>query len=268
MKQNPRWTVVSCLVLALLAGAVGALGAQAKKRPAGPPSDLPGHVNYLARQLYGLHMDESVEIIGEIRKLVLEHIERWMANRTPSDVDVRRELEMVFSKLHYPLVGRPATFAVPWKGGVLVGAGYTLEWPYYNRVNTLALFDSREGHSRLLTTSSFVPHVDMHYEFFPKTADSNDLQFIVWGNRPGKSQPRLSAVEYLFDGQSLKAQWEIQDYFDGKLDVIGNKVVIRFLRENEYISETQQGHLPPRHEATYLLTPAGLQIQNLRDLPY
>lgn len=268
MKRNSRFTPLRSFVLLLLTGIFAAGGAQAKKKPTGPPPDLPGHVNYLARQLYGLHMDESADITGRIQKLVLDDLEKWMANRTPTDVEVRREMEMAFSKLHWPLVGQPAAFAQPWKGGVLVGAGYTLEWPTYNRVNTLALFDRREGHSRLLATTNFVPYVDLHYEFFPTAPDGDDIQFLVWGNRPGKSQPRLSAVLYSFDGQSLKNQWEIQDYYDGRLDVDGTKVVIRFLRENEYITETQQGHFPPRHEATYLLTPAGLQLQSERDIAF
>ncbi len=266
-KQNSPITPLK-LMLVLLAGILAPAGAHAKKKQPPPPTGLPAQVNHLARQLYGLHMDESAEVVGKIRKLVLDDLEQWMANRTPTDVDVRRELEMAFSALHWPLVGQPATFAQPWKGGVLVGAGFTLEWPTYNRVNTLALFDSHEGHSRLLTTTDFVPYVDQHFEFFPGNTAGDDFRFIVWGNRPGKSQPRLSAVLYSFDGRALKTQWEIQDYFDGKLDVDGTKVVIRFLRENEYVAETQQGHFPPRHEATYLLTPSGLQLQNERDIPF
>ncbi len=266
-KRNSRFTQIN-LILVLLVGILAAGPAHAKKKKPPPATGLPGQVNLLARQLYGLHMDESAEVAGKIRKLVLGDLEKWMANRTPTDVDVRRELEMAFSALHWPLVGQPATFAEPWKGGVLVGAGYTLEWPTFNRVNTLALFDSREGHSRLLTTTDFLPYVDQHFEFFPASPASDDFRFIVWGNRPGKSQPRLSAALYSFDGQSLKTQWEIQDYFDGKLDVDGTKVVIRFLRENEYVAETQQGHYPPRHEATYLLTPTGLQLQAERDIPF
>ena len=266
-KWNSRFTLFNFMMVLLIAVLAAGL-AQAKKKKPSLPSGLPGQVNLLARQLYGLHMDESAEVSGKIRTLVLGDLEKWMANRTPTDVDVRRELEMAFSALHWPLVGQPATFAVPWKGGVLVGAGYTLEWPTYNRVNTLALFDSREGHSRLLTTTDFVPYVDQHFEFFPASPAGDDFRFIVWGNRPGKSQPRLSAVLYSFDGQSLKTQWEIQDYFDGKLDVDGTKVVIRFLRENEYLNATQQRQYPPRHEATYLLTPTGLQLQAERDIPF
>ncbi|MBZ5562733.1 MAG: hypothetical protein LAP13_09960 [Acidobacteriia bacterium] len=266
-KRNPRFTPLK-FMLVLLVGVLAPGWAHAKKKKPSPPTGLPGQVNLLARQLYGLHMDESAEVAGKIRKLVLDDLEQWMANRTPTDVEVRRELEMAFSALHWPLVGQPATFALPWKGGVLVGAGYTLEWPTYNRVNTLALFDSRDGHSRLLTTADFVPYVDQHFEFIPNTPAGDDFRFIVWGNRPGKSQPRLSAVLYSFDGRSLETQWEIQDYYDGRLDVDGTKVVIRFLRESEYVNATQQRRYPPRHEATYLLTPTGLQLQAERDIPF
>ncbi len=266
-KRNSRFTPFNFLLVLLIVISVAGL-AHAKKKKVPTPTGLPAQVNTLARQLYGLHMDESAEVVGKIHKLVLDDLEQWIANRTPTDVDVRRELEWTFSALHWPLVGQPATFAVPWKGGVLVGAGYTLEWPTYNRVNTLALFDSREGHSRLLATTDFLPYVNQHFEFFPTTTAGDDFRFLVWGNRPGKSQPRLSAVLYSFDGQSLKTQWEIQDYYDGKLDVDGTKVVIRFLREHEYVTQTEQGHYPPRHEATYLLTPTGLQLQAERDIPF
>src|SRR5208283_848628 len=85
-----------------------------KKTPPPPPADLPGHVNYLAQQLYGVMLDDSAPITDEIQKLVLDHLQEWMADRSPSDVEVRRQLEMAFSGLHYPLVGEPAAFAQPW----------------------------------------------------------------------------------------------------------------------------------------------------------
>src|SRR2546422_3763989 len=50
----------------------------------------------------------------KIQKLVLDHLGEWFAQQPPSDtptgVQVRRQLENVFSKLHYPFFGQPAVF--------------------------------------------------------------------------------------------------------------------------------------------------------------
>jgi hypothetical protein len=262
-----RAQFVLLLTAALCFVGVGLVQAK-KKKPLPPPADLPGHINYLARQLYGLHLDESDQLTAQIEKLVLDDLEKWMANRTPSDVEVRRHLEADFALFHYPIFGQPAVFSRPWKGGVMIGAGYTLGWSDYDRVNIISLFESLESKSRLLATAHFVPRTDLHYEFFPTLAGSNEFTFLAWGTRLGKSQPRLSAMLFGWDGQSLKSLWEIRDAYDGKLDVDDDKVVIRYLKEDEYIRETQQRHKPPRHEATYLLTPTGLQLQADRDIPF
>src|SRR5438874_9973463 len=91
----------------------GAGAAQAKKKPRTlppPPADLPGHVNYLARQLLGVPLDESQPITGQVQKLVVDHFEEWLgsraspagsparSNESPGDVQVRRELESVFAQ--------------------------------------------------------------------------------------------------------------------------------------------------------------------------
>lgn len=258
-------------IQAALLVALGILGVgvvEAKKPKAlPPPADLPGHVNYLARQLYGVMLEDAGPTTSEIEKLVLDHLQQWMANRTPTDVEVRRELEAAFSQLHYPLFGQPAAFDEPWKGGVLIGAGYTLGWTDYDRENVVALFESREGKSRLLAVTHFAPRTDLHYEVLPPHG-WQDFRFFIYGFRLGKSQLRLTAILYAWDGQSLKSLWETHDAYDGRLDVDKDKVVIRYLKEEEYVREVAHRRKPPRHEAVYLLTPAGMQLQSDREIPF
>lgn len=272
MARNPktrfsvRRVILPLAVVGCLLG-VGVAQAGQKKRKAPPPADLPGHINYLARQLYGVPLDESDPITGEIQKLVLDHLQQWMSNRVPSDVEVRRQLEAAFARLHYPLFGQAAVFAAPWKGGVIIGAGYTLGWTDYDRVNVLALFEGREGKCRLLAVTNFVPHTDLHYEILPPLK-WDDFRFIAYGNRLGKSQLRLTAILYSLRGANLKSLWEIQDVYDGKMDIDKDKVTIRYLKEEEYIREQAHRRKPPRHEATYFLTPEGVQIQSDREIPF
>ncbi len=263
-----RALLLPLLCAVILLGGTGTAEAGKKKNvPTGPPSDLPGHVNFLAQKLYGQPLEDAAPVTDEIRKLVLGHLEQWMANRTPSDVDVRRQLESAFSELHYPLFGKPAVFAEPWKGGMVIGAGYTLGWSDYNRVNVVALFETREGKSHLAAESSFIPRTDIHYEILPRQ-ENDDLRFFIYGFRLGKSQLRLSAVYYAFDGQSLKSLWEIQDAYDGKMEVRGDKLIIRYLKEVEYIREVAHNRFPPRHESVYLITPTGLRLQTEREIPF
>src|ERR1051326_3658514 len=55
-----------------------------------PPTDLPGHVSYLAKQLYGVPLDESGPLTGQIQDLVLAHMQQWLGERisreTPGQV--------------------------------------------------------------------------------------------------------------------------------------------------------------------------------------
>ena len=257
------WLVVSVV---LIGSGVAEAKRKNKKAPPPPPTDLPGHVNYLAKQLYGLHMDESGKITEEIQKLVLDDLEKWAADRTPTDVELRRQLENDFDLLHYPVFGQPAVENHPWKGGVVTLTGYTLGWSDYDRVNTIAVFDSRDGKTRLATVTNFVPRTDLHYEFITAETAGGDLRFFIWGTRAGKSQPRLTAILYSFDGRGLKSLWETHDVYDGKLIVEKDKVVIRYLKEDEYVRETQQRRKPPRHEATYKLTLTGIEIVTDRDI--
>lgn len=263
-----RVTLLLVLVIPLVA--VAALPKK-RKTPPGPPPDLPGHVNYLARKLYGIPLDESDPITNQIQKLVVDHFQEWLAKQAASgdvrDVPVRREMESVFALLHYPLFGWPAVFAQPWKGGTLVATGYTLGWSDYDRVNVIPLFEIVKGQPRLASVVKFVPHTDLHYEFMAGPP-SGDFWFVAYGTRLGKSQPRLTAMLYSFDGQNLKRLWEADDAYDGRINIGRNWVTITYLKEDEYIQATQEGRKPPRYETVYIATATGLQLQSERTIPY
>jgi len=254
------------LVLAL-SFPVSAAAQGKKKTPPPPPADLPGHVNYLAQQLYGVMLEDATPITDEIQKLVLAQLKEWMADRSPSDVEVRRELEMAFSELHYPLFGQAAAFARPWKDQVVIGAGYTLGWSDIDRTNVIAIFSCRSGHSHLVTVTTFVPRTDLHYAF-PQEPEGDALRFFVYGFRLGKSQPRLSAIFYSFDGQNLKNLWEADDVYDGKIQFEKGRVVIRYLKEDEYVRELAERRKPPRHQTVYTITPGGLEVQSEEEIPF
>ncbi len=238
-----------------------------KQAPPPPPADLPGHVNYLAQQLYGVMLEDATPITDQIQKLVLAQLEEWMMDRSPTDVEVRRDVDMAFSELHYPLFGQAAAFARPWKDQVVIGAGYTLGWTNIDRTNVLAIFSNQQGHSHLVTVTDFIPRTDLHYAF-PEEQASDAFRFFVYGFRLGKSQPRLSVAFYSFDGKNLKSLWEARDLYDGKISFGKDRVVIRFLNEAEYIAEAAHGRRPPRHQNVYAITPTGLDIQSEQDIPY
>ena len=238
-----------------------------KKAPSPPPTTLPEHVNALAKQLPGVMLVDAGPITSQIQKLVVDHMSEWIANRTPTDVEVRRELESVFSLLHYPEMAQPATFVFPWKGQLVIGAGYTLGWTDFDRQNVVAIFTSNGGKSQLVTITNFIPRTDLHYEMLPQLA-WDDLRFFIYGSRLGKSQERLSVILYSFDGQNLKSLWESHDFYDGQMDIVKDKVTIKFLKEDEYVEAVQRERHPPRHLATYQLTATGIQFLEEHDIPF
>jgi hypothetical protein len=250
-----------------LSFSTSAIAQDEKQAPPPPPADLPGHVNYLAQQLYGVMLEDATPITDQIQKLVLAQLEEWMMDRSPTDVEVRRDVDMAFSELHYPLFGQAAAFARPWKDQVVIGAGYTLGWTNIDRTNVLAIFSNQQGHSHLVTVTDFIPRTDLHYAF-PEEQAGDAFRFFVYGFRLGKSQPRLSVAFYSFDGKSLKSLWEARDLYDGKISFGKDRVVIRFLKEEEYVAEAAHGRRPPRHQNVYAITPTGLDIQSEQDIPY
>jgi hypothetical protein len=263
-KRQSAGILVSLLVAAVTFG-MGT--AQARKKQPAPKPGLPDHVAALGKKLYGLDIDDAKPITDEIQKLVVAHLNTWIANRSPNIVGVRHELEQAFSKLQYPAVGTPSIFIAPWKNLNLIGAGYTLGWSNIWRINLLVIYENQNGHTREVTTTSFVPRTDMHYAIMAPS-DTGDFRFLTYGRRLGMSHARLSAVLYKFDGKTLESQWKVENLFDGKLSATSNTVVISYVDRDEYIRQTQQGHMPPRHQKTYQVTPKGLQLESARDVPY
>jgi len=238
-----------------------------RKKPPPPPPDVSDHVRELAQKLYGMALDDAEPITGEIEKAVLSDLDAWAANRAPTDIEMRRELERVFSKLHYPLIGDPAVLAASWKGRTLLCAGYTLGWTDTNKVNVLAMFESAGGKTHRVTVTNFVPHTDLRFKALPATA-SGDFRIITYGSRLGKSQIRLTAVLYGYDGQALHRLWEVDDAYDGKIDITPTTVSLRYLKESEYIEAQTYHRKPPRYESTYKVTPEGLTLTADHEIPF
>jgi hypothetical protein len=267
------WVVGAILLFCVFAASPAS--ARKKKKPEGPPASLPGRVNYLARELYAVPLDSSAPITNQIQTLILNHLEQWFAaggakdaaSGKPLDVRVRQQIEYAFSELHYPLEGKAAVFTHPWKNGQLIGAGYTLGWPDFRTVNVLALYQYAAGKARFLTLTHFVPRTDLHYAFLPATANG-DLRLMVYGYRAGKSQPRLTAILYAFDGAHLHSLWETHDAYDGRLQVAPDAVTLRYLVESEYVQYEERGQKPPRHEAVYKVTPQGLTLVTDHEIPF
>jgi hypothetical protein len=255
-----------------------AAGATARTTQAGGNQHAPelaDQVNNLARQLIGEPYYQAGAIPGQIQKLVLGSLARWLSRNTgsharspyPFDVRIRMQLENDFSKLHYPLFGRPAVFVRPWNSKELVGAGYTLGWSDFDRVNCVALFETGPARTALVAVTNFVPQTDLHYAFLPASPKS-DFRFIIYGYLLGKSQPRLTAILYSFNGKALKNLWERQDLYDGKISVTPETVTLRYVIEDEYVQAVQQNQLPPGHEAIYRVTPQGLALETDHQIPY
>jgi hypothetical protein len=268
-KGAPRKRRSAGILVSLLAAAIafGMGTAQARKKEPAPKPGLPDHVAALGKKLYGLDIEDAKPVTDEIQQLVVGHMNSWIANRTPDLVEVRHELEQTFSKLEYPAEGTASVFIAPWKDVKLIGAGYTLGWSDIWRINVLVIYENQNGHTHEVTTTSFVPRTDIHYAILTPSG-TGDFRFLAYGRRLGMSHPRLSAVLYTFDGKTLQSPWKVENLFDGNLSAHNNTVVISYVDRDEYIRETQLGHLPARHQKTYQLTPQGLQLESAHDVPY
>lgn len=268
--RGTRRKVRSAGILAALMVVAVAFGlgtAQARKKQAKPQPGLPDHISSLGKKLYGLDVEEAKPVTDEIQKLVVDHLNTWIANRSPNIIEVRNELEQAFSKLESPANGTPSIFIAPWKNVNLIGAGYTLSWSNIWRVNVLVIYENENGKTREVTTTDFVPRTDMHYAIVAPSP-GGDFRFLAYGWRLGMSHARLSAVLYSFNGKTLASQWQVDNLFDGKLSANNNTVTISYVDRDEYVRQTQQGHLPPRHEKTYKVTPEGLQLESEHDIPF
>jgi hypothetical protein len=264
------------VLAAVLVGTVTGTAMAKRHKHRSPPSPgLPDQIQKLALQLYGLPYYEAGPIPGKIQTLVLSSLSTWMnepaasdsSSPYPLDVRVRMQLESDFSKLHYPWFGRPAVFVRPWRGGELIGAGYTLGWSEFDRVNCVALFELRGGKARMAAVTHFVPQADLHYAFLAP-APGGTFRFFIYGYLLGMSQPRLTTVLYAFDGTSVKNLWGRQDLYDGKMAITGNTVTFRYLIENEYVQAVEQNQLPPGYESIYKITPQGLTLESERQIPF
>lgn len=267
--QSPstRWAgIAASLLIAVIAIGIGTAQAR-KKKNQGPPTDLPGHVAWLGKQLYGQSIDDAKPITDKIQKLVVSHLNTWIADRSPNIVQVRHELDNAFAEMQYPAVGTASAFKAPWEGMDLIGAGYTLGWSNIWRVNVLVIYENKNGHSCEVAMTHFVPRTDLHFAILPPSS-TGAFRFLAYGWRLGMSSPRLTAILYSFDGKKLESQWKTEDLFAGKLTVNSKTLVIRYLKLSEYIRDTQQGHYPPRHVVTYKITPTGLQLESEQEVPY
>ncbi|MGH9327605.1 MAG: hypothetical protein ACRD2B_13105 [Terriglobia bacterium] len=246
-----------------------------RKRAAVHPQGVADQINRLALELNGVQLADADGVPAQIQKLVLNSLDSWMsrnaaspsASRYPLDVRVRMQLESYFSKLHYPIFGTPATFVRPWNGSRLIGAGYTFGWSDFDRVNCLALYEIQNSKTRRVALTNFVPGPDLHFAFLPTSA-SGAFRFMVYGNQPGESHLRMTAVLYSFDGHSLRNLWERRDLYSGRIHVTPQTVTLRYLDKNEYIQAVERHQLPPGHEAIYKITPQGLALQTEREIPF
>jgi hypothetical protein len=261
--------------LAMFISSTATPGFAKKKAPAPPISDLSTQIESLGRQLVATPLDESDPLTSQVQQLVLDDLQNWMTKNPPGpssdgapyDVPVRREMEFAFSRLHYPAFGQPHVLSGSWNGDVITVCGYTLGWSDFDRVNVVALFDTRDGKTRLGGADQFVQRIDLHFQIFPGPEPSS-FRFLAYGIRLGKSQPRLSAALYGYDGQSLKSLWQVRDLYDGKLELNRGVLVIRYLKEEEYIRELTYNRKPLRHMATYKPSPQGLTLDSDHEVPF
>ncbi len=269
----------SALRLAAVAGVmftcvVSASGAPRKHKKPPPPDDLPTQVSKLARQLWGVPLDESEPLTSQVQKLVLDHMTQWI-NAHPPDADatvkagavpyketLRHEVESVFAKVRNPNYAIASTFLQSLGGKPVVGVGYTLGWSDFDRANVLAIYEATDAGYQQVAVSHFVPDVDLNFHFFqPPAGVSEQLWFLAYGTRLGKSSPRLSAILYSFDGKTLQPLWRTTDVYDGRISFEGDRVMISYLKEDE-LKQAILNHTPSvRHEASYQVASKGLALE-------
>lgn len=255
------------LIIALLAAGPAALAKKKKQQPA----DLPTRVASIAQLLWGMPLDESQPLTSQVETLVLDHMNQWFTSHPPEGqpspgsgpyaVEVRREIESLFADLHSPLYANVNTFERPFGDGRLLAAGYTLGWSDFDRANVIALYEIHGATVQQAALTHFLPDVDIRFHLFdPPPAAAGQFWFLAYGNRLGKSSPRLSAELYAFDGKALKSLWKIQDVYDGRFSFspTGGRVVMSYLKEDELTQAIASNQQVMRHEAAYHVAPDGL----------
>ena len=90
------------------------------------------------------------------------------------------------------------------------------------------------------------------------------LTFETLNTHPNLKFLRFPAI----DGTNLKSLWEVRDLYDGKISFGKDRVVIRFLKEEEYVAEAAHGRRPSRHQNVYAIRPTGLDLQSEQDIPF
>jgi len=273
LSEEARSSGVPCrrglilLIVALLAAPPAALGK--KKKP--QPTDLPTRIASIAQQLWGVPLDESQPLTSQVEKLVLDHMNQWFASHPPQGqpssgnepyaVEVRREIEDLFADLHNPLYANVNTFEQPFADGRLLAAGYTLGWSDFDRANVIALYQIHGAAVQQVALTHFLPDVDIRFHLFdPPPSAAGQFWFLTYGTRLGKSHPRLSAELYAFDGKTLKSLWKVQDVYDGKFSFppANGRVVMSYLKEDEFTQATATNQQVTRHEAAYHVASDGL----------
>ncbi|HLY59865.1 MAG TPA: hypothetical protein VKV95_03780 [Terriglobia bacterium] len=261
---------------AIFISSAAAPGFAKKKKAQGPTvSDLSTQIESLGRQLVSVPLDECDPLTSQVQQLVLDDLQNWITKNPPGpapdgmsyDVRIRKEMEFAFSKLQYPAFGQPQVLSGPWNGSVVTACGYTLGWSDFDRANVVALYDTHDGKTSLSGVDHFVQYTDLHLKIFPGP-DPSSFRFLAYGLRLGKSQPRLSAALYGYDGQSLKSLWQVRDLYDGKLELTNGVLVIRYLKEEEYIHALTYNRKPLRHMATYKPSAQGLALDNDHEIPF
>lgn len=281
MRRNPspdrRPSVLLCgrclilLVVVLLAVTAIAI---AKKKKQQQPTDLPSRIASIAQQLWGVPLDESEPLTSQVEKLVLDHMSQWFASNpppaqtppggTPYAVTVRRQIEDLFGGLHSPVYANANTFERPFGDGQLLLAGYTLGWSDFDRVNVVALYQVHGSAVQQVALTHFLPDVDLRFHIFaPPSSVTGQFWFMIYGNRMGKSAPRLSAELYAFDGRTLKSLWKIQDVYDGKFSFTpdSGRIVMSYLKEDELTQAIASNSQVIRHEAAYHVAPDGFALE-------